>query len=80
MLTGLQPGISNGTFVKNAYHLEVAAKYDGCHCCVDYPKSTQPMTIVPLVNPAFFGYSVPSEPINSNMGCYKVGPDGRQPW
>ena len=51
MLTGLQPGIANGCFVKNEYRLVMESRFGGCHCCVEYPASTQPMSIVPLVNP-----------------------------
>ena len=58
MMSGIQAAV-HGKSIKNEYFLVVTVEYDGCVCCVDLPDSRTPMTIIPLVNPACFGFEVP---------------------
>lgn len=45
----------------NEYYLCATTEYDGCICCVDLPDAKMKMTIVPIVNPACFGYNPPAD-------------------
>lgn len=55
LMAGIQPAC-HAKHCRNEYFLCVEVKYDGCVCCVDLPDSRMPLTIVPLVNPACFGF------------------------
>jgi hypothetical protein len=55
MMAGIQAAC-HAKKVTNEYFLCVLVEFDGCVCCVDLPDSRTPMTIVPLVNPACFGF------------------------
>ena len=57
-MASLQPACHTKKF-SNEYYLCVETEYDGCICCVDLPDARMKMTIVPLVNPACFGYIPP---------------------
>ena len=59
MMAGVQAA-SHGKKITNEYFLCVLVEYDGCVCCVDLPDSRMPMTIIPLVNPACFGFQPPA--------------------
>ena len=60
MMAGVQSAC-HGKRVKNEYFLCVLVEYDGCTCCVNLPDSRMPMTIIPIVNPACFGFQAPVE-------------------
>lgn len=44
----------------NEYFLVIELEYDGCTCCANLPDARMPFTIVPLVNPACFGFQPPN--------------------
>lgn len=54
-MAGVQPA-AHTKHTTNDYALCVQLDYDGCVCCVDLPDSRMPLTIVPLINPACFGF------------------------
>jgi len=59
MMAGLQAAC-HGKKVTNEYFLCVLVEYEGCVCCVDLPDSRMPVTIIPIVNPACFGFEPPA--------------------
>ena len=58
MMAGVQSACHSKR-ITNEYFLCVLVEFDGCVCCVDLPDSRAPLTIVPLINPACFGFEVP---------------------
>lgn len=58
MLAGVQSA-THSKFITNEYFLVIELSYDGCTCCSNLPDSRMPITIVPLVDPRFFGYTSP---------------------
>ena len=58
MMAGVQSACHSKK-IKNEYYLCVLVEYDGCVCCVDLPDSRTKMTIIPLINPACFGFTPP---------------------
>ena len=60
MMAGVQPACHAKKIV-NEYFLCVLVEYDGCTCCVDLPDSRMPMTIIPIINPACFGFVPPAQ-------------------
>ena len=59
MMAGVQPA-THGKKVTNEYFLCVLVEYAGCVCCVNLPDSRMPLTIIPIVNPACFGFQPPN--------------------
>ena len=59
MMAGVQPA-THTKRISNEYFLCVLVEYDGCTCCVNLPDSRTKMTIIPLVNPACFGFQPPA--------------------
>ena len=57
-MTQIQPATS-GQIVTNKYFLTVRTTYDGCTCCAKLPLARIPLGIIPLINPACFGFQVP---------------------
>lgn len=56
MISGIQPA-SKSKFSTVNYTLETSCGFDTCcNCSENLPNATLPMTIVPLVNPACFGF------------------------
>lgn len=56
MISGIQPA-SKSKFSSVNYTLETSCGFDTCcNCSENHPNATLPMTIVPLVNPACFGF------------------------
>ena len=58
-MAGVQ-GAVHSKHITNEYFLCVLVEFDGCVCCVNLPDSRMPMTIVPMVNPACFGFMPPA--------------------
>lgn len=55
-MAGCQPACHAEAFQSN-YYLCVQVRYDiGCSCGDPYPDSRMPLCIVPLINPACFGF------------------------
>ena len=55
MMAGVQ-GATHSRHITNEYFLKVECSYEGCTCCSNVPDTSMPMTIVPIVNPACFGF------------------------
>lgn len=68
MMSGVQAAC-NAKRISNHYFLCVLVEYDGCVCCVDLPDSRTPLTIIPIVNPACFGFEAPA----SGWAPYDLG-------
>lgn len=56
VMTQMQPAVNNGKFIKNRYFLTVRTTMAGCTCCHETPDGKTPLTIVPMVNPATYGF------------------------
>jgi hypothetical protein len=41
------------------YYLVAETTYDGCTCCAELPHSRMPISILPVLNPACFGFQAP---------------------
>lgn len=54
-ITGLQAAC-HSRHITNEYFICIELEYDGCTCCSNLPDARTPLTIVPLVNPACFGF------------------------
>jgi hypothetical protein len=59
MLKSIQPAC-HSRHITNEYFIVIELGYDGCTCCSNLPDARTPFTIVPLVNPACFGFQPPS--------------------
>lgn len=51
----IQPA-THGTHIHNEYFLRVYCSYEGCTCCASLPHASIPLNIVPIVNPACYGF------------------------
>lgn len=58
MMACIQPACHTQAFC-NEYFLTSKVDYDGCICCEDLPDGKMPMTIVPIIDPACFGFQPP---------------------
>lgn len=68
-MASIQPAC-HGKWIKNEYHLVVQCHYDGCICCVNLPDSDSQITIVPMVNPACFGFQAPGGWMPHQLGGF----------
>lgn len=57
-MQGVQPAC-HSKHITNEYFLCVECHYDGCICCVNLPDARMPLTIIPAMNPACFGFIIP---------------------
>lgn len=73
MMAAIQPAV-HGKWINNEYHLIVKCTYDGCTCCSNLPDSDMKMSIVPMLNPACFGFQPPQEWAHGvyNLGGFQV--------
>lgn len=60
MMSQIQPATRNGKHFKMRYYSVVSTHFEGCLCCDETPDCETPMTIVPMVNPAAFGFQPPA--------------------
>lgn len=58
-MTGVQPAC-HSRHITNEYFICIELEYDGCTCCSNLPDARTPITIVPLLNPACFGFQPPN--------------------
>ena len=74
MMASIQPAVRNAKYITIEYFICTELSYDGCTCCQNLPDARLPMTIVPMVNPACFGFGRPNgyEPIL--LGTFHVDP------
>ena len=56
MMKSLQPGITHGQYVSNKYFFKIKVEYPGL--CSENIVSVHPLTVVPVVNPQFFGFDL----------------------
>lgn len=59
MMSQVQPATRNAKYFKMRYYANVKTTFDGC-TCDETPDCDTPMTIVPMVNPAMFGFQPPA--------------------
>ena len=71
MMASLQPACHTKKF-SCEYYLCVTTEYDGCVCCVDLPDAKMKMTIVPLVNPACFGFQPSGDWNPQSLGEFAI--------
>lgn len=69
-MASIQPAC-HGKYIKNEYHLVVQCSYDGCTCCSNLPDSDSQITIVPMVNPACFGFTAPGGWMPHQLGGFQ---------
>jgi hypothetical protein len=60
MMSQIQPATRNAKHFKMRYYSVVSTKFDGTICCDETPDCETAMTIVPMVNPAAFGFRPPA--------------------
>lgn len=70
-MTGLQPAC-HSRHITNEYFICIELEYDGCTCCSNLPDARTPLTIVPLVNPACFGFQPPNGFIPYELGLFAI--------
>jgi hypothetical protein len=58
MLSQLSPAC-HSRHIKNEYYLNVHVNYDGCMCCASRPSISVPLTVIPMTNPATYGFTEP---------------------
>lgn len=68
MMSQLQPATRNAKYLKIRYHTVMTTTYDGCTCCSETPDAKTPVTVLPLVNPACFGFAPPADYQPMNLG------------
>ena len=59
MIESVQPA-TESKLCSIKYSLCVKLSYSGCVCCVNLPDTSTNFTIVPIVNPACFGFQAPN--------------------
>lgn len=69
MLAGVQSA-TESKFISNEYFLVIELAYDGCTCCANLPDARLPITIVPIVDPACFGFKSPDGWMPMNLGGF----------
>jgi len=57
-MSGMAPAC-HSEYISNSYHLNVNIKYAGCHCDGDTPTQKIPLTVLPRVNMATYGFEAP---------------------
>lgn len=57
-MSGMAPAC-HSDYISNSYHLNMNVKYVGCHCGGDLPTQKIPLTILPRVNMATYGFEAP---------------------
>lgn len=55
MLTQLSPAC-HSPHITNEYFLNTNVKFDGCMCCSSVPSISIPLTVIPMTNPATYGF------------------------
>ena len=58
MLSQLAPA-THSRHIINEYFLNVHVNYDGCMCCASTPSISVPLTVIPMTNPATYGFTEP---------------------
>jgi hypothetical protein len=53
------PPATESQHVKNTYELNVNVQLEACTCCSPKPSISVPMTIIPLADPAIYGFPEP---------------------
>ena len=71
MMAAIQPAVHCKN-ITNEYFLTTKVEYDGLVCCQDLPDSSVPMTIVPMVNPACFGFQPPEGWAPIELGFFQI--------
>ncbi len=71
MMAGVQPA-THSRHITNEYFLKIELEYDGCTCCANLPDTCMPFTIVPIVNPACFGFQPPNGWLPIELGFFKL--------
>lgn len=72
IMSQMQPAVSHGKFIKNRYFLAVRTDFDGCTCCHETPDGKTPLTIVPMVNPATYGFAPPADYVCVQLGMAQI--------
>ena len=60
MLSNLPPAC-HSPHIKIDYFLNANIKYDGCTCCLEKSDIKIPMSIIPITNPATYGFQEPPD-------------------
>ena len=65
------PPATKSHHIHNRYELNVNVKFNGWDCCSDKPSISIPLTIIPLSNPAIYGFPEPAGWAPNNLGMFK---------
>ena len=69
MLRNVAPA-THSMHIKNTYELNVNVKFSGLDCCSSHPSISVPMTIIPLQDPAVYGFPEPPGFAPINLGFF----------
>ena len=69
MVSGVQSE-SHSKYITNEYFICIECEYDGCTCCSNLPDARMPITIVPICDPRFFGYTAPVDWRPNDLGGF----------
>jgi len=71
MMSQMAPAC-HSRYITNDYYLNVNIKYDACNvCCSKVPNVSFPLTIVPMTNPATYGFMEPQGYMPQELGYFK---------
>jgi hypothetical protein len=69
MMSQAQPA-SHGNIVKNEYFIAIRTEYSGCTCCASLPTARIPLVILPMINPACYGFQAPTDFVPQEQPMY----------
>jgi hypothetical protein len=70
MLRNVPPATSS-MHIKNTYELNVNVKFSGLDCCSAHPSISVPMTIIPIQDPAVYGFPEPAGFAPADLGYFQ---------
>lgn len=56
------------------YYLSLQTTYRGCICCVDLPEIRIHINIMPIINPATFGFEAAEDFQPEDLGTFTIEP------
>merc|ERR1712183_522188 len=72
LMKQLQPAVKHAKYISNRYFLAVRTEFDGCTCCNETPDGKTPLTVVPMVNPATYGFAPPADYVCMQIGMAQI--------
>ena len=70
MLSQMAPAC-HSRYTTNDYYLNVNVKYNATNCCSKLPDISIPLTVIPMTNPATYGFLEPQGYAPFELGYFK---------